>query len=264
MTQKYSMVAFFIVGLVVVNVYLSLYEPLSHVSFLVEATSGNAIDIADINSFHYAFLSEKGKNQVFFTKNRSEKQVFYMNKPLTSIALSPSKQYIAFFYRTSEETTEDVSLTTLDIENHQFKEVYHTSSASWDVRGSLHWLNNNYIFFLRHCGTECQGITLLNLESGQTTNAVVSNPPFPDMPATTHFKDWFGQEFVINGLLDDVTSETVNNHSYLIFTMKDYEENSLGKKRFVFVNNRLETVDEAKIHLFTLYIPATIHKKIVM
>jgi len=101
--------------------------------------------------------------------------------------------------------------------------------------GDVHWLGNYHLFFSSHCGTACQGITLLDIRSGKTKNGVLTYPSFPNQPAKTHFKDWFGREFVINGLVKDVSSTTEGNLHYLIFMLEDNAGNFLGEKKFQFV-----------------------------
>ena len=121
-----------------------------------------------------------------------------------------------------------------------------TSNASWDVKSRLHWLGNNNVFFLRYCGTSCQGVALLSLESNQTIYATLSYTSFPDQPEKTHFRDWFGQEFNFDGLVSNLSSETEDNSHYLVFMLEDYDGNSLGEKRLLFVDNSLKLVFESR------------------
>ncbi|PJE63120.1 hypothetical protein COU88_01245 [Candidatus Roizmanbacteria bacterium CG10_big_fil_rev_8_21_14_0_10_39_6] len=222
---------------------ISAYFLFNDPSFHVEATSENSVDVVDINVSDYKFVSEGGQNKVLFTKKNIEKQVFYDEKPLTSIALSPSQSKVGFFYRPNVKITEEASLIIFDMQERTLQEVYRTTFASWDVTGKIHWLSDDYIFFLRHCGTACQGITLLSLESGKTIHAVLSYPSFSSQSKKTHFKDWFGKKFIMIGLVEDIKSTTENNLNYLVFAMKDYEGNSLGQKRFLFTGSALEEVE---------------------
>ncbi|PIZ66491.1 hypothetical protein COU87_01845 [Candidatus Roizmanbacteria bacterium CG10_big_fil_rev_8_21_14_0_10_39_12] len=238
MRKKHFLVACFIAvlaGFIAVNLLLSQ-------SPYIEALSDDTIDVSDINISDYLFIFKGEQNTVFFRKNTIEKQVVYDNKPLTSIALSPSQMQVGFFYHPNDATTEEASLVIYNLYENTFQKIYHTTFASWDIRGALYWLDDAHVFFKRHCGTSCHGLTLLNIKSKSTTHAVLSFPPLPDMPEKTHFKDWFGNEYEMEGLVDDVRSVTENGLHYMVFMLKNYEGNSVGQKRFLFTGDALEDV----------------------
>lgn len=203
-------------------------------STLVDSALKETIEVSSLQISDYTFLS-KEQNEVFFTKEGDYKQVYFHQRPLRSIELSPTQKQAAFLYHPDETSYENASLVIFDTQTGTFEEVYHTFNSFWDVTSDLHWLGNNYIIFLRHCGTACQGITLLDIRSGKTENGVLTYPSFPDQPAKTHFKDWFGEEFVMNGLVENVSSETKDDLNYLIFKLKDYEGDFLGEHKFQFV-----------------------------
>src|SRR3989338_7039198 len=196
-----------------------------------QLTSG--VDITDIPMLDYRFIVEK-RFQVFFTKHNETKQVYFNAKPLVSIEFSPSHDRIAFFYKSGDETSDDISLVIFNIKEEKTKEIYHTSHASWDIKSTLHWLGDNYIFFLRYCGTSCQGISLLSLKTGHISNAVLSYQSLPNLPEKTYFKDWFGQKFEIDGLVERVKSETKKNRHYIVFMLNDYKGDIIGKYKFLF------------------------------
>jgi len=180
-------------------------------------------------------LQEKNRINI----SEAKEQAFYYHRPISSSATAPSGRLVGFFLHPNKDTTEEASLIIFDLWRNTSQKVYNTNFASWDVVGNLHWLDDDNIFFLRHCGTACRGITLLNLESRQITNAVLSYPPFPNQPVTTHFKDWFGQEFDFDGLVANVYSETKGKNTYLVFTLEDYIGNSLGDVRLFFNGTNL-------------------------
>lgn len=238
MTRKYLVLCLSII-LILIGIYFFSRKQVG-TSFLSVATNPtDLVDVFDLSEDDYGHISEGKYNEVFLTENQNQKQVYYNDKPLRSLALSSSQKQIAFFYLSNDQSSEELSLILLDRESGQARQIYHTQSASWDVTSSIHWLGNNHLSFLRHCGTACQGVSLLNIETGETTNATLSYPSFPDQPEVTHFRDWFGKEFVISGLVDRVESETVDNLHYLVFRIKDYKGNFLGEKRFQFMETEI-------------------------
>jgi len=204
----------------------------------VGLTLENTIDISGLRITDYNFLSKGEKNEIFLIRDGYEKRLFSNQSPITSIGLSSSQKQAAFFYLLTPKTsTDNIALTIFNLRNNMFKEVYRTSHASWDIRSDLHWLGDNYVFFLRYCGTACQGITLLDLNTGKTKNAVLSYPSFPNQPVKTHFKDWYGQEFVMNGLVSNISSE----QAYLIFQLENPDELS-HEQRFLFTKTQLRAL----------------------
>lgn len=203
----------------------------------------NLIDINELTKEDYKQVFEGDYNDVHVRKGNSSKQVYYHDKPLISFKLSPTKKQAFFSYHPDDVSNEDLSLVLINLDSGQQKEIFHTTFSSWDVRSDVHWLGNNHLFFLRHCGTACQGITLLNIETGETINALLSYPSFPDQLETTFFQDWFGAEYEMDGLVVDVNSKTNDNIHYLIFSLEDYEKNNMGQKRFLFTGDGLIEVE---------------------
>jgi len=232
--NKYLILILFFLVAFLITVYLMS----SHIEYKTEGV----IDISSIRISDYSFLSRGRQNEVFFTKYGDKRQVFYDIKPVTSMALSPSKKQVAFFYFPNNKTREEVSLVIYDFQKKAFREIYHTSHASWDFTGGLNWLSDSYVFFMRHCGSACSGVALLSLESRQETNAVLSYPSFPNQPSKTHFKDWFEHEFDLDGLVVDLNSETRGKNNYLVFTLEDNNGNNLGERRLLYTKDSLKFV----------------------
>ena len=105
--------------------------------------------------------------------------------------------------------------------------------------GNPHWLGNSHIFFTTYCGTACQGIYLVNVQNKETRLGVLGYTFSEEGLWQTHFKDWFGEEFVFKGMVDKIESEIRKNNSYLIFKMQDGEGDFLGQKRFLFTGKKL-------------------------
>lgn len=230
MRRKYL----FLVLLLISALFLvAILQPRSPTIPLTGSVLKETIEVSSLQISDYAFLL-KERNEVFFTKEGDYKQVYFHQGPLRSIELSPTQKQTAFLYHPDETSYENASLVIFDTQTRTFEEVYYTSQSFRDVTSDLHWLGDNYIFFRRYCGTACQGVTLLDLNTGKTKNAVLSYPSFPNQPTKTHFKDWYGQEFVMNGLVSNISSEAENNLYYLIFTLEDYHGNFLAEEKFLY------------------------------
>lgn len=81
----------------------------------------------------------------------------------------------------------ELSLMLLDLDGKKVKEILHTTLPSWDVARNPDWLGNDHLVFVRHCGS-CQGLTLLNTQTGEVKNATMSYmSSFSDRSAYTHF-----------------------------------------------------------------------------
>ncbi len=208
----------------------------------VAANSTNQIDISKLTLTDYGHVFEK-HNVVFTSRDNSEKQVYFDDKQLQSLELSPSQTQVAFSYdpnETDELKENELSLMIFDLTNKSVKEVFHTAHPSWDVRSNLHWLGNNNIIFLRHCGTSCQGLTLLNIQTGELKNATLSYmSSFSDRPAYTHFEDWFSNHFEIDGFVKQISTEFVGGKYYLVFDMQTEVGEEINPKRFLFLEHNL-------------------------
>jgi|GEM_PF-6153563 len=210
-----------------------LYQNYLTRSFDVKDT--NTVDIQSLDIIELQkVLSEDYK--VYLISKNLKKQIYFNNMPIQSLTLSPSQQQVAFFYESTQPSTEGLALALniLDFSDNKMTEIYNTTFPSWDVTSKVNWIGNDNIFFLRHCGTNCQGITLLNTKTKEIKNAVLSYSSFKDTTATTHFQDWFGQEFIMDGFVYNVKSKTLNNDNYLVFTLKDNNGAFLEEKSILF------------------------------
>ena len=107
--------------------------------------------------------------------------------------------------------------------------------------GEPKWLGNEHVFFTSYCGSSCQGIYLVDVFNKETEQGVLSYMTSgDDEPVYTYFQDWFGHEFKLNGWVEEIRSETVDNKTYLIFNMRDDEQKSIGQKKFLFTGKALK------------------------
>lgn len=207
----------------------------------VAANPTNQIDISKLTLTDYNHIFEK-HNVVFISRDNSQKQVYFDDKQLQSLDLSPSQKQAAFYYdpnETNELKEHKLSFIILDLEGKNTKEIFHTSNPNWDVRSDLHWLGNNHVIFLRHCGTSCQGLTLLNIQTGEIKNATLSYMLSSGRPAYTHFEDWFGNNHEVNNFVEKVYTETVEGKYYLLFNMNTETGEKSGQEKFLFTESNL-------------------------
>jgi len=222
---------------------LARQEQRSQATFsLVAANPTNLIDIGKLTLEDYQHISEEN-GAVFLSKKDSQKQVYFDDKQLQSLEMSPSQKQVAFSYdpnETEELKESELSLMIFDIDSKKVKEVFHTTFPFWDVAGNPGWLGNNHLVFVRHCGTSCQGLTLLNIQTGELKNATLSYiSSFSDQPAYTHFEDWFGDHHEVNDFVEKIFTETTDSKHYLILDMmKDNGEKS-GQEKFLFIEDKL-------------------------
>lgn len=109
-----------------------------------------------------------------------------------------------------------------------------------DSTGYPHWLGNQYVFFNSQCGSSCEIINLLNVDSQELRQGMYSCRQVGTTWETI-FTDWFGHDWVFPGLLDTVSSQTINGKNYLLLNVdRDEQGNIKYQKRFLFTGNRLE------------------------
>ncbi|PIR42319.1 hypothetical protein CO058_01100 [candidate division WWE3 bacterium CG_4_9_14_0_2_um_filter_35_11] len=187
----------------------------------VSANTKNLINVSDLS------------------KDDSQKQVYFDDKPLRSLELSPSGKQVAFFCVPNNQSSEELSLILLEKESNASQTIYHTQFASWDVTSNLHWLGERPHIFLRHCGTACHGITLLDIKTKERKIATLSYSSFPDQPAMTYFEDWFGKKHQLDGFVREVYSEMIDHRPYLIFDMMDGKGSEIGQRKFLFTETAI-------------------------
>ncbi|MBU0578917.1 hypothetical protein KKE34_05465 [Patescibacteria group bacterium] len=208
----------------------------------VAANPTNLVDIGKLTLEDYKHISEES-GVVFVSKKDSQKQIYFDDKQLQSLEMSPSQKQVAFSYNpneTEELKENELSLMLLDLDSKKVKEIFHTTFPSWDVAGNPDWLGNNHLVFVRHCGTSCQGLTLLNIQTGELKNATLSYmSSFSDRPVFTHFEDWFNTHFELDGFVKQIFTEFVGGKYYLVFDMQTDIGEEINKKKFLFLENNL-------------------------
>jgi len=224
-SSSFIIIVFFTIG----SLFLLLQQTKSAVADKT-TDNRNEVDLRTLDIDDYKLIFEGEYNNLYVMTNVSDRQLFFNSKPLQSVALSPSQNQVAFVSSLDSSTSEALSLSLLNVNNGENREVFYTEFPSWDVKSDVKWFGENYLFFLRHCGTGCQGITLLDIHTGERKNATLSYPSFPDQPASTHFKDWLGKEYQMEGLVKEVNSKTIDSKNYLVFLLEDAAGKKVGEK----------------------------------
>lgn len=104
--------------------------------------------------------------------------------------------------------------------------------------GTPKWLDNEHIFFTSYCGTACKGVYLVDVRNKETKLATLSFS-FSDVNTwVTHFSDWFGKDFQLQGMLGEMSREFNDGNFYLIFHKKDGTNLDFSKK-FLFTGEAL-------------------------
>lgn len=165
-----------------------------------------------------------------FSPDQSKKIILYKT------AFDPglyNNYYVDYFYNRE-------IIAVRDIEDQREEYIF----TGEERTGDPHWLGNNYVFFTAYCGTACKGLYLIDTRDKETWLAVLSHIFSCKRDVhDTHFKDWFGQEFVFEGLISEIESEMMDDKAYLIFRMKDGEGNFLYEKRFLFTGDELKALN---------------------
>lgn len=157
------------------------------------------------------------------------------SKKITSYELGFNPSLFANNYTTYLDNNVIIAVTNIfpDVEREYYIFI------GEDRTGAPHWINNNYVFFTHHCGSSCQGLTLLDVRTGQRWLAVLSFLSNKDGYLETHFHDWFDKDFKFNGSIQKIHGVMEDNLPYLIFDMENEKGVEIGEKRFLFTGNSL-------------------------
>ncbi len=204
---------------------------------------GDPIHIFDIPLEEFGAVSLGEDNGTVLTKNKVKKEVLYENHKIFSVQLSPLKNRIGLFYYPND-SQENLEVKIFDINQSVYKEIYHSNFNPWSVRGGLHWLGNDHVFFTVYCGSSCQGIVLLDVITGKTHSTTIASMSSSKEKSYTIFPDWFSKkEFRFDGLIDEMSGEMKDGQAYLVFKMVHDDGTALEEKRFLFTGNSLRSIN---------------------
>ncbi|MBI5619868.1 hypothetical protein HY950_02815 [Candidatus Gottesmanbacteria bacterium] len=162
------------------------------------------------------------------TSPDGEKKIVLYEVPFTGKGDVDYRNYLANQYLFSVETFKDGT------ERQIFINDYKT--------GSPHWLGNNHIFFTHDCGSGCEGIYLVNVDSKTSRLAEVITDPLAEKNSLTRFYDWFDQDFKFSGWVKHMRSAFIDNNSFFILDIQN-ADTSLTEKKFLFTKDSLKLIN---------------------
>jgi len=108
-----------------------------------------------------------------------------------------------------------------------------------DRAGEPKWLGNDYIFYTDYCGTGCQAFILRDVSSGELHFGYLGYFFRDNGTAYTLVQDWSGKLSRLEGLSQDIVSETANGKTFLVFGITDGQGKQLGEKKLLFHEDSL-------------------------
>ncbi len=100
--------------------------------------------------------------------------------------------------------------------------------------GRVKWLGDDHAFYTDYCGTGCQQLVLINVSNSGKAYGMLSYMLRENGQEYTVFDDWFGKQFMFDGIPDDIYSRTVGDKTWLVFKMVNEDGTYLGEKRLLF------------------------------
>lgn len=180
----------------------------------------DAVDIRTLNDNEYKNIFEGENNELYLMTDNSDQKIYFERKPLQAIVPSPSGLQTAIAYTFDSPTGEGLTVALVD-HAREIREIFSTEFPSWDITSDIQWLGENHLLFSRHCGSACQGLTLLDVSTGKVKNASLSYQSFPDQPLFTHFEDWGGAQFQWEGSIKQIKTKSKDDDNYLVFVLQD-------------------------------------------
>jgi len=201
-----------------------------------------------IVSFPYLYEEKKTNDSSFFTDEPKQENDETLNKENTYEELSPNRErkviryklnYFSELFSKSYTTYLDNNVILAVVENIGDAERERFLFTGEERTGDPHWLGNKHLFFKAYCGTSCQGLILLDTENRQIWKGVLGYHVGKGERLKTRFGGWFDQNFEIDGSVDQIHADIIDNKPYLIFDMKNEQGVESGQKRFLFTGSEL-------------------------
>lgn len=136
----------------------------AHIDEIVgEGINIQEIPKSDLNETK--LIKDKYKQITYIDNNEIERKVIFDKSWIGYLKFSPSKKKLGFHYEHMDVPTSgrDVSVMIMDIASGDLKEIYKGSfrTSSWE------WFSENEVLVSYNCGTECQLLYLINVDSGE-------------------------------------------------------------------------------------------------
>lgn len=195
------------------------------------------VDIRTLNNNEYKNIFEGDNNELYLMTDKSDQKIYFEKKPLQAIIPSPSGRQTAIVYKFDSPTGEGLAVSLLGFD-WETREIFSTEFPSWDITSDIQWLGENHLLFLRHCGTACQGLSLLDVRTGEVKNASLSYQSFSDQPLFTHFEDWWGTQFQWEGSLKQIKTKSKGNNNHLVFVLQDELGENVREEKVLFPDSK--------------------------
>jgi len=134
-------------------------------NILEALTEGDSVDISNI-SFDKIIVDKH--QELFYIDKNIKRRVVYNNNSISQFNLNSSINKFGFFenfdiYDKNIPYDRQIVLHVGDAKTHELKEIYHGShkSSGWS------WFSDDDILISYGCGTECQVLYLVNIESNK-------------------------------------------------------------------------------------------------
>lgn len=102
------------------------------------------------------------------------------------------------------------------------------------------WLGNNHVFFTADCGTNCETIYLLDVNTKELLVGTISSVVDTSYKQwKTVFKDWYGGEHIFKGNVNVIRSEDIDGEVHLIFEFGDGWGGEVKEVRLLFTEDSL-------------------------
>lgn len=195
-----------------------------------------ALDLRQIPVVELSNITEREYGEAEYIWDGIGYSITFNEAVVEDLQFSPDKRKVTFFYPIDREFSSDkYVLIVYDLAKSEVKELFTGRSPN-----ELSWLDESHVVFKVYCGTSCAGFNLVNTETGEIKEGVITYLFSEDRNIWyTYFKDGYGREFEFDGFGSDITTETIDNKNYLVFNLTDDENNYIGQKKFLFTGDKL-------------------------
>lgn len=135
------------------------------------SNKGAENNIVDIIEIPISAVTMDDYGRLFYIDKDTKKKVYYNGHPTSYLHISPLGNNFGFYeefniYDKSIPYDRQVILHIGDINTKNMKEVYSGSyrTSKWE------WFNNDYVLVYYNCGTECQALYKINVNTSKQTD----------------------------------------------------------------------------------------------
>lgn len=142
-----------------------IYEPekISQSTKTNKITVGEHVDMLSLPHKIDSWNLLEEERKWFFIDNGIKQPLFYNNREVSFIGLSPSHNKLGFFFYPENNSLGEIILAVLDIDQKIIKKIYHgdTWTSNWE------WKGDDALIVKRSCGTGCMNAVVINISTGE-------------------------------------------------------------------------------------------------